>query len=93
MKARWVTFDEATNMNSNSLPNHTSGSEVNVIEKGKGDERVLKATMENIYEMMIQTYSLSNLIKTQCLRDLGKFLNTISNLVMVLTIVRSSMMR
>jgi hypothetical protein len=29
--------------------------------------------MKNIYEMMIQTNCLSNLIKTQCLRDSSKF--------------------
>jgi hypothetical protein len=42
MKAGWVIFDEATNMNSNSLPNHTSRSGVNFTQKGKRNERVLR---------------------------------------------------
>jgi hypothetical protein len=45
--------------------------EVNDIEKGKRDERVLKATMKKLYEIMIQVDCFSTPLKTQLVRDLG----------------------
>ena len=56
IKAGWITFDDAPNVNSNPFPKHVSSSEgVNVVEIGGKKERVLKVSMERLYGMLVQS--------------------------------------
>jgi hypothetical protein len=53
IKARWITFKEARNMNTNPLPNHAiSSGTINVL-KNRG-LKTLKVFMDGIYEMLVK---------------------------------------
>jgi hypothetical protein len=52
IKAGWITFEDAPNMNTNPLPNHASGSGfVNMLEIKHS--KILKVSMDRIYQMMV----------------------------------------
>lgn len=54
IKAGWITFDDAPNVNSNPLPNHAASSGgVNAVGVEGKKERVLKVSMERLYGMMV----------------------------------------
>jgi hypothetical protein len=53
-KTRWIAFEDIPNINSNPLPNHTfSCGGVNVV-KFKRKKKVLKVTMDKLYDMLVQ---------------------------------------
>jgi hypothetical protein len=52
IKAGWITFEDAPNVNTNPLPNHASGSgSVNMLEIEHS--KILKVPMDRIYQMMV----------------------------------------
>jgi hypothetical protein len=54
-KAGWITFKDTPNINSNSFPKHASSSEgVNAVECGEKKRQVPKATMNRLYDMLMQ---------------------------------------
>jgi len=54
IKAGWITFDDAPNVNSNPLPNHaTSSGGVNAIGVEGKKEIFLKVSMEKLYGMLV----------------------------------------
>jgi len=60
IKARWITFDDALNVNSNPLPNHAASSgRVNGVGVEGKKERILKVSMERLYGMLVQSGYLS----------------------------------
>jgi hypothetical protein len=51
-KEEWITFEDISNINSNPLPNHASSSErVNIVEFGKKTQKVLRVTIDKLYDM------------------------------------------
>ncbi|XP_061965260.1 uncharacterized protein LOC133689413 [Populus nigra] len=64
IKAGWITFDDAPNVNSNHLPNHTTSSGgVNVVGVEDKKKRVLKVSMERLYGMIVQSGYLPEEVK------------------------------
>ena len=62
IKAGWITFDDAPNVNSKPLPNHAASSGgVNVVGVEGKKERVLKVSMERLYGMLEKSGYLSEL--------------------------------
>jgi hypothetical protein len=58
-KIRWITFEDTPNINSNPLSNHASNSGgVNVVEFGRKKEKVLRVTIDKLYDMLVQTERL-----------------------------------
>jgi hypothetical protein len=54
-KARWITFEDTPNNKSNLLPKHASSSEgVNAVECGEKKRQVPKATINRLYNMLMQ---------------------------------------
>jgi hypothetical protein len=54
-KVGWITFKDILNINFNPLSNHASSSGgVNVMEFGRKKEKVLKVTMDRLYNMLVQ---------------------------------------
>jgi hypothetical protein len=52
IKAGWITFEDAPNVNTNPLPNHASGSgSVNMLEIEHS--KILKVPIDRIYQMMV----------------------------------------
>jgi hypothetical protein len=52
IKAGWIAFEDAPNVNVNPLPNHASGSgSVNMLEVEH--LKILKVSMDRIYQMMV----------------------------------------
>jgi len=52
IKAGWITFEDAPNVNTNPLPNHASGSGfVNMLEIEHS--KILKVSMDRIYQIMV----------------------------------------
>jgi hypothetical protein len=54
-KVGWITFKDTLNINFNPLSNHASSSGgVNVVKFGRKIEKVLKVTMDRLYNMLVQ---------------------------------------
>lgn len=61
IKARWITFNDAPNMNSNPLPNLASGSRnVNVVETGRKEEKAIRIAMSELYKVLKPTLKTMN---------------------------------
>lgn len=54
-KAWWITFKDTFDINSTLLPKHAFSSEgVNTVECGEKKRQVLKATMNRLYDILMQ---------------------------------------
>jgi hypothetical protein len=74
IKARWISFDESPNVNSNPLPNHTHESGgVNSLEIGRESKATLKVTMDRLYGMLRQTNYLKTLVRIQAIGDVNEY--------------------
>ncbi|XP_061947974.1 uncharacterized protein LOC133671268 [Populus nigra] len=74
IKAGWISFDESPNVNSNPLPNHTSGSGgVNSLEIEMGSKATLRVTMDRLYGMLRQTNYLKTPVRIQAVGDANEY--------------------
>ena len=65
-KVGWITFEDTLNINSNLLPNHTfSSGGVNVVEFERKEDKVLRVTMDRLYDILEQPeyFPIKNWIK------------------------------
>jgi hypothetical protein len=74
IKAGWISCDESPNVNSNPLPNHTSGSRgVNSLEIERESKATLKVTMDRLYGMLRQTNYLKTPVRIQAVGDANEY--------------------